>query len=86
MNRVELQEEEEKKQKESLELASKVEANRKEADEKTRKKAEKREQSMRAAMNKALDFARYGEEEELKSVGAFRAALRKAKTKGNRRR
>ena len=32
-------------------------------------------------MNKALDFARYGEEEELKSVGAFRAALRKAKTK-----
>ena len=42
MNRIELQVEEEKKLKQSEELASKVDANRREADEKTRKNAEKR--------------------------------------------
>ena len=52
MNRIELQEEEAKKQKEREELASKVDANRREADEKTRKNAEKRKKRKLAAQQR----------------------------------
>ena len=62
MNRIGLQEEEEKKQKEREELASKVDANRREADEKTRKNAEKRKKRKLAAQQ------RVGATKQLKSV------------------